>query len=107
MPKVTYRAADGSEESIDVALGLSVMEGAIRNDVDGIVAECGGSCMCATCHVYVDPAFLDRLPAASEEEQEMLEEVAAPRQANSRLSCQIKVTPELEGLIVDLPERQN
>jgi len=106
MPKVIYRAHDGSEHSLEVRAGLSVMEGAIRNDVDGIVAECGGSCMCATCHVYVDEAFSDRLPSPSEDEEEMLDEVVAPRRANSRLSCQIKVTEDLDGLLVHLPETQ-
>jgi 2Fe-2S ferredoxin len=106
MPKVTYRAADGGERTLDVAVGLSVMEGAMRNDVEGIVAECGGSCMCATCHVYVDEAFTERMPSPSEEESEMLEEVVAERRPNSRLSCQLLITPELDGLLVHLPERQ-
>lgn len=106
MPKVTYRQADGSENEIDVPEGWSLMEAAIQNDIDGIVAECGGGCACATCHVYVDDAFKDKLPAIGDMEGDMLECTAADRTANSRLSCQIRVTPELEGLVVDIPDRQ-
>jgi 2Fe-2S ferredoxin len=82
------------------------MEGAVQNGVDGILAECGGSCMCATCHVYVDEAWLPRLNPIEEEEEEMLGSTAAKRKANSRLSCQIRVTAELDGLVVNLPPKQ-
>ena len=82
------------------------MEGAVKNGIDGIVAECGGACMCATCHVYVDPAFLEKLPPIGEEQEEMLGVTAAERKPNSRLSCQIEMKPEYEGLIVRMPERQ-
>ena len=82
------------------------MEAAIQNDIDGIVAECGGGCACATCHVYVDDAFVDRLPPIGDMEGDMLECTAAERRAGSRLSCQIKMSDELEGLVVTIPDRQ-
>jgi 2Fe-2S ferredoxin len=106
MPKVTYIAHTGESTTIDVPAGYSVMEGAVRNGVEGIVAECGGACMCATCHVYVDPAFLPLLPPIGEEQEEMLNATAAERKPNSRLSCQIPAIPELDGLIVRMPDRQ-
>jgi 2Fe-2S ferredoxin len=106
MPKVTYISHTGETTTIDVPVGTSVMEGAVKNGIDGIVAECGGACMCATCHVYVDPAFLERLPAIGEEQEEMLGATAAERKPNSRLSCQIEMKTEYEGLIVRMPERQ-
>jgi 2Fe-2S ferredoxin len=106
MPKITYIHPDGRAEPQEVDEGLSVMQGATSNLVDGIVAECGGNCMCATCHVYVAPDWLARLPPMLEEENELLEGTAAERRENSRLSCQIKVTPALDGLVVHLPERQ-
>ena len=89
-----------------VPIGSSVMEGAVNNSVDGIVAECGGACMCATCHVYVDEAFLDKLVPIAEEENEMLNNTFSPRKPNSRLSCQIPVTEALEGLTVTTPPAQ-
>ena len=106
MPKVIYKSPDGSENKVDVPLGWSLMEAAIQNDIDGIVAECGGGCACATCHVYVEDGRFDRLPAISDMEGDMLECTAAERKAQSRLSCQIKMTPELEGLVVSIPDRQ-
>ncbi len=105
MPEVTYINADGGETTVDVPEGNSVMEGAIHNMVDGILAECGGACACATCHCYVDPAWIDKVEAANEYEQDLLEMVIDP-EANSRLSCQIKVTAELNGLVVRLPKSQ-
>lgn len=106
MPKITYVHLDGRREAFVVAEGMSVMQGATGNAVDGIVAECGGNCMCATCHVYVEPAQLALLPAMSEEEDALLDGAAAERRPNSRLSCQIKVRPALDGLVVHLPDRQ-
>jgi 2Fe-2S ferredoxin len=82
------------------------MENAVKNGIDGIVAECGGACMCATCHVYVDPAFLDLLDPIGEEQEEMLGATAAERKPNSRLSCQIQMKPQFAGLIVRMPDRQ-
>jgi 2Fe-2S ferredoxin len=106
MPKVTYVHPDGRRDALDLAEGTSVMQGATGNGIDGILAECGGNCMCATCHVYVEPAQLALLPAMSEEEDALLDGAAAERRPNSRLSCQIKVAPGLDGLVVRLPDRQ-
>ena len=103
---VTYISHAGDTRQISVPIGDSVMEGAIKNGVDGIVAECGGACQCATCHVYVDEAFLGLLKPIQEDENEMLGTTAAERKPNSRLGCQIPVTKELDGLIVRTPERQ-
>jgi 2Fe-2S ferredoxin len=105
MPLVTYISHDGTENEIEVPAGNSVMQGAVDNMLDGIIAECGGSCSCATCHCYVDEAWLDKIPPASEMEKDMLECVLEP-QDNSRLSCQIDVTEELNGLVIRLPESQ-
>lgn len=106
MPKVTYVDYDGAERVLDVPVGTSVMQAAIANGIDGIVAECGGSMMCATCHVYVDESQHDRLPPMSSIENDMLECTRAERRPNSRLSCQLVATPEFDGLIVHLPEAQ-
>lgn len=106
MPKVTYRTLDGAETTVEVASGKSVMLGALTNNIDGIEAECGGSCMCATCHVYVDEAWVDKVPAMQILEEEMLEDTAAERLPNSRLSCQIEMSDDLDGLVVTLPETQ-
>jgi ferredoxin, 2Fe-2S len=105
MPQVTYISHTGSRHEIDVPVGRSVMEAAVQNGIDGIVAECGGSCLCATCHVYVDDAFLDHVPLDSDQDA-MLDSTAAERKPNSRLSCQILMKPELAGLIVHMPESQ-
>ena len=105
MPVVTYISFDGAINEIEVASGTSVMQGAVDNMIDGIVAECGGSCSCATCHCYVDEAWVGKIPPASEMEKDMLECVLEP-QPTSRLSCQITVTDELDGLVVRLPESQ-
>jgi ferredoxin, 2Fe-2S len=106
MPNVTYISFAGKTTTIDVPKGTSVMEGAVKNGIDGIVAECGGACLCATCHVYVDEAFLPKLDPVDDEQNEMLNATAAERKSNSRLSCQISMRPEFEGLIVRMPERQ-
>ena len=106
MPNVTYISHTGETTTIDVPVGTTVMENAIKNGVDGIVAECGGAMLCATCHVYVDPAFVDLLDPIGEEQDEMLGATAAERKPNSRLSCQIRMKPQLAGLIVRMPERQ-
>src|ERR1700692_2942044 len=103
---VIYISWSGETREIAVPIGNSVMEGAVNNSVDGIVAECGGACMCATCHVYVDEAWLPRLNPMDDTEAEMLNATAAERRANSRLSCQIPVSKELDGLIVRMPETQ-
>jgi 2Fe-2S ferredoxin len=105
MPKITYVAFDGASHVIEVPIGLSVMAGAKRNSVAGIDADCGGGCSCATCHVYVDPAWLAQVGGRSPIEEATLE-FADKVEANSRLSCQIKVTDALDGLVVRMPESQ-
>jgi 2Fe-2S ferredoxin len=107
MTWITYVAADGKESRIAVRDGSSIMMGAVQNNVRGIDGECGGCLSCATCHVYLDPAWEDRVPAADPMESEMLEAVAAERRPASRLSCQIQVTPELDGLRVFMPRTQS
>ncbi len=106
MPSITYVHPDGAREVLDVPVGTSVMRAAILNGVDGIVAECGGEMMCATSHVYVEEPYLDRTPTQSDDERAMLEFTASERRPNSRLSCQLVVTPEMDGLVVHLPETQ-
>jgi 2Fe-2S ferredoxin len=106
MTQITYIEPDGQRISVDVAEGWSLMQAAVAHGVEGIVGECGGSCACATCHCYVDEARLVDLPPPSEAELGMLENVAAERRPNSRLACQIKAAPALEGLTLTLPETQ-
>jgi 2Fe-2S ferredoxin len=106
MAKVTYIQFDGAEQTVDVKAGLSVMEGAVKHNIPGIDADCGGACACATCHVYVDEAWNDRVGERAAMEESMLD-FAENVQANSRLSCQIRITDELDGLIVRLPESQH
>jgi 2Fe-2S ferredoxin len=106
MPNVTFILPDGSTQTLDAATGTSVMQLATGAGLTGIVAECGGSAMCATCHVYVDAAWAGKLTPPLPNELEMLECTAAERLPESRLSCQIKVSAELEGLVVRVPEKQ-
>ncbi len=108
MPKVTYVEYNGTRHTVDVPVGSSVMRGAVDNNIPGIDADCGGECACATCHVYVDAAWLDKvgLPAEGSQEASMLS-FAAVAQQNSRLSCQIRMTEELDGLLVRMPEGQH
>jgi ferredoxin, 2Fe-2S len=106
VPNITYISFQGDTHKIDVPTGDSVMEGAVRNGIDGIVAECGGNMLCATCHVYVDEQFLPLLPPIGDEQDGMLDSTASERLPNSRLSCQIQVRPELDGLVVRMPEYQ-
>ncbi len=105
MPLVKYISHDGAINEVEVAVGTSVMQAAVDNMLDGIVGECGGSCSCATCHCYVDEQWVDKIAPADEMEKDMLECVLEPR-PNSRLSCQIKVSDALDGLVVHLPESQ-
>jgi len=107
MPTIHYIHPDGRRFTVEATPGTTVMEAAIRHNVRGIEAECGGSCSCATCHVYVDAAFIDRLPPADDMESELLAGVAAEREPTSRLGCQIALTPELDGLTVRIPVRQS
>jgi len=106
MPKVTYISAKGDARVIDAPVGMTVMAAALKNGIDGIVAECGGVCMCSTCHVFVDEKYFDLLPAAQDTEEAVLEIAAEERRPTSRLSCQIKISDELDGLVVHLPTRQ-
>ncbi len=105
MPKVTYIEPSGNEVVIDVPVGWSLMQAATSNGVEGIEAECGGSCACATCHCYVEP-HASRVPAAEQGERDMLQNAVAEIRANSRLSCQIKMSEDLAGLVVRFPEAQ-
>ena len=106
MPKITFIHPDGRRESVEADVDSSAMLTALTHGVDGIVAECGGNAMCATCHVYVDEAWLGKLAAMSDDEDELLEGTAAERLPASRLSCQIKITPALDGLVLRVPDRQ-
>jgi len=105
MAQITYVDHLGKKKTIEVENGLTVMEGAIQNDIPGIDADCGGSMACATCHVYVDNEWYGKIPKAEEAEQDMIDMAFKPKK-NSRLSCQIIVSDELNGLIVTTPEKQ-
>lgn len=107
MPKVTYIEASGAKHVIDVPIEENVMRGAVYNDVPGIVGECGGACSCATCRCYVEEAWMAKVGGpTSGAERELLEAAEGELRPNARLSCQITMTPELDGLIVHLPEKQ-
>lgn len=107
MAKIVFIAADGTARTeVEVMNGASVMETAIRNDIPGIDGDCGGACACATCHVYVDEDWLDAVGAPSDIEEDMLD-FAYDVRPNSRLSCQIRMGNDLDGLVVQVPERQN
>ena len=105
MAKITFNTHDKKTYTFDVQNGLTVMEGAIQNDVPGIDADCGGGMACATCHVYVNEDWIDKLKAKDEGEEDMLDMAFEPKN-NSRLSCQITITDELDGLIVNIPSKQ-
>ena len=105
MTRITFIEHNGSEHPVDVDNGISVMEAAVNNGIPGIDADCGGSCSCATCHVFVDPAWLDKVGPPNGNEDAMLG-VSNDRRDNSRLACQIKVSDELDGLVVTTPEFQ-
>ena len=105
MPKITYITSDAKVHEIEVQKGLTVMEGAVQNDIPGIDADCGGSMACATCHVYVKEDWFDKINKKNEGEDDMLDQAYEPKK-NSRLSCQIIVSDDLDGLVVDMPEKQ-
>ena len=105
MPKITFNDFQGNSKTIEVDNGLSVMEGAIQKDIPGIDADCGGSMACATCHVYVEDKWFDKIPKAEDAENDMIDMAFEPKK-NSRLSCQIIVSDELDGLEVTTPEKQ-
>ncbi|NUS19254.1 MAG: 2Fe-2S iron-sulfur cluster binding domain-containing protein [Mesorhizobium sp.] len=106
MPAIIFIHPDGKPERVETADGESAMQAATRHGLDRILAECGGNAMCATCHVYVDESWLARLPDMAGDEDALLDGTAAERRATSRLSCQIKITPALDGIVLRLPERQ-
>ena len=105
MPKITYIEHNGKSHTLEVANGLTVMEGAVQNNVPGIDADCGGSCACATCHVYVDEKWFNKLPTKESAEEDMLDMAFEPKK-NSRLSCQLIVSDTLDGLVVNIPSKQ-
>jgi 2Fe-2S ferredoxin len=106
MAKITYIEHSGKSHTLEVPNGLTVMEGARDNNIPGIEADCGGACACSTCHVYVDPDWVAKLPARQAMEEDMLEFAYEPDAERSRLTCQLKVTDALDGLVVQMPERQ-
>ena len=105
MPKIIYIEHTGKSHSVEVPKELSVMEGAIQNNIPGIDADCGGSCACATCHVYVEEKWFDKLPKKEDAEQDMLDMAFEPKKF-SRLACQITIVDELDGLVVKMPSKQ-
>ncbi|MHA1530014.1 MAG: 2Fe-2S iron-sulfur cluster-binding protein [Alphaproteobacteria bacterium] len=105
MPRITYIEHNGTEHTVEVAVGLTVMEGAVNNNVPGIDADCGGACACSTCHAYVNPDWVEKLPAREDMEEDMLDFAYQPNE-RSRLTCQIQVTPEMDGLVLQIPEKQ-
>ena len=105
MAKITYIEHNGNKHTVEVENGLSVMEGAVQNDIPGIDADCGGGMACATCHVYIGDEWFNKINQKSEGEDDMLDQAYEPKK-NSRLSCQITVTEELEGLTLEMPEKQ-
>ncbi|MFW5654547.1 MAG: 2Fe-2S iron-sulfur cluster-binding protein [Roseicyclus sp.] len=106
MAKITYIEYNGTEHVVDVPNGLTVMEGARDNNIPGIEADCGGACACSTCHVYVHPDWVSKLPEIDPMEEDMLEFAYQPDETRSRLTCQLKVTDALDGLVVQMPEKQ-
>ena len=105
MPKITYIEHNGKSHTLEIANGLTVMEGAVQNNIPGIDADCGGSCACATCHVYVDKKWFNKLPNKESAEEDMLDMAFEPK-SSSRLSCQLTVSDELDGLVVNMPSKQ-
>jgi 2Fe-2S ferredoxin len=106
MPAITFTQPSGATDTVDVEVGTSLMRAAVTNGVEGIVGECGGQAMCATCHVYVRPEFADALPAIGDDEEEMLDCTTAERTELSRLGCQIRASAETDGIVVDVPADQ-
>ena len=106
MPTITFIHPDKRREAVNAEIGDSAMRTALSHGIDEIVAECGGNAVCATCHVYVDEAWLPKLVPVAADEDDLLDGTATERLPNSRLSCQIRITPALDGLVLRLPERQ-
>ena len=107
MPKIVFVDSDGTRHEVEGKSGVSIMENAIANNIDGIEAECGGSCMCATCHCFIEDDLAASIPAMESDEDEMLGFAAEERRPSSRLSCQVKMTDELDGIVINLPAEQN
>ncbi|MBW4985186.1 2Fe-2S iron-sulfur cluster binding domain-containing protein [Mameliella sp. CS4] len=106
MAKITYIEHNGTEHVVDVTTGLTVMEGARDNNIPGIEADCGGACACSTCHVYVAEEWVEKLPAREDMEEDMLDFAYEPDAKRSRLTCQLRVSDALDGLVVQMPEKQ-
>lgn len=106
MPKITFVEPSGNQVEVEAPVGITLLQAAINNNVKGIVGECGGACQCATCHVYIDAAWNDKLPPVGDMEDAMLESTAADRLPNSRLGCEVEVSDALDGLVVQLPSKQ-
>lgn len=106
MPKITFIEFNGTEHSVDVPAGRTAMEAARDNNIPGIDADCGGACACSTCHGYVDPAWVDKLPGKQAMEEDMLDFALNTDPVRSRLTCQIKITDDMDGLVIHLPEKQ-
>ncbi|MEP5758306.1 MAG: 2Fe-2S iron-sulfur cluster-binding protein [Litoreibacter sp.] len=106
MAKITFIEHNGAKHEVDVPAGLTLMEGARDNNVPGIEADCGGACACSTCHVYIDGAWVEKLPAKDAMEEDMLDFAFEPNEQTSRLTCQIKVTDDMDGLVIQLPVKQ-
>ena len=106
MAKITYFEHGGTKHTVEVANGLTVMEGARDNNIPGIEADCGGACACSTCHVYIHSDWVEKIPAKDDMEEDMLDFAYEPDSTRSRLTCQIKVTDALDGLVVQMPEKQ-
>ena len=106
MVKITYIEFNGTEHVVDVEVGMTVMEGARDNNIPGIDADCGGACACSTCHVYVDSNWVEKIPEKEDMEEDMLDFAYSPDENLSRLTCQLQVTEEIDGLIVRMPEKQ-
>ena len=106
MVKITYIEFNGTEHVVDVEVGMTVMEGARDNNIPGIEADCGGACACSTCHVYVDSNWVEKIPEKEDMEEDMLDFAYSPDENLSRLTCQLQVTEEIDGLIVKMPEKQ-
>ncbi|MEM0988627.1 MAG: 2Fe-2S iron-sulfur cluster-binding protein [Pseudomonadota bacterium] len=106
MPKIIFVEHTGKQHEVDIDEGMTLMEGAVKHNVPGIDADCGGACACSTCHVYVDPDWVERLPEKDDMEIDMLDFAYEPDEATSRLTCQITVTAEHDGLVLKMPEKQ-
>ncbi|MDB6060595.1 MAG: thcC [Verrucomicrobiaceae bacterium] len=106
MPKITFVEPSGKQVEVDAPAGITLLQAAINNNIQGIVGECGGACQCATCHVYIEAPWTDTLPAVGDMEDAMLESTAADRLPTSRLGCEVEISSAMEGLVVHLPSKQ-